>query len=217
MNFIRNFKKKCLRYYHLFSNKEHLKWVDIDGDKTLRLEYPLNNDSVVFDVGGYEGQWASDIFAKYLCNVYVFEPVKIFSALIAKRFEHNAMITVFPFGLSDHTSKTLISHEKDGSSVFHLTEDAEEIDLVCFLDFVKLHSIKKIDLLKLNIEGGEYDVLESLIKNNYIHNIGQIQVQFHSFVPDADDRMRKIQIALSETHQITYQFNYIWENWKKKV
>ena len=45
------------------------KWFDIKGDKTLRLQYPLNEESIVFDLGGYHGQWASDIFNKYMCNI----------------------------------------------------------------------------------------------------------------------------------------------------
>ena len=37
-------------------------WLADNGDKTYRLDYNLNENSVVFDLGGYEGQWASDIF-----------------------------------------------------------------------------------------------------------------------------------------------------------
>ena len=40
----------------------------------------------------------------------------------------------------------------------------------------------KIDLLKINIEGGEYEVLENLIENDLIKNIDNIQIQFHDFV-----------------------------------
>ena len=40
-------------------------WFKDNGDKTHRLNYNLNEKSIVFDLGGYEGQWASDIFSKY--------------------------------------------------------------------------------------------------------------------------------------------------------
>ena len=52
-----------------------LNWVRDNGDHTLRLDYDLNEDSIVFDVGGYRGDFTSAIFNKYNCNVYVFEPV----------------------------------------------------------------------------------------------------------------------------------------------
>jgi hypothetical protein len=41
----------------------------------MRLEFDPSPDGVVLDVRGYEGQWASDIFARYGCRIHVFEPV----------------------------------------------------------------------------------------------------------------------------------------------
>ena len=75
-------------------------WFKINGDKTLRLFYKLNQDSVVFDVGGYEGNWASDIFSMYLCNILIFEPVESFFNIIKKRFKQNRKINFFKFGLA---------------------------------------------------------------------------------------------------------------------
>ncbi len=37
------------------------KWRKANGDGTLRLNYPLTPDSVVFDLGGYVGDWAQQI------------------------------------------------------------------------------------------------------------------------------------------------------------
>ena len=46
------------------------KWFADHGDQTLRLEYPeLNSDSIVFDVGGYSGDFSEAIIERYNCNV----------------------------------------------------------------------------------------------------------------------------------------------------
>jgi len=37
------------------------RWFKNYGDNTLRLEYPLNSDSVVWDLGGYHGDFAAKI------------------------------------------------------------------------------------------------------------------------------------------------------------
>src|SRR5438477_4586077 len=50
------------------SEKRVIAWREINGDRTLRLSYDLSENDVVFDVGGYEGQWASDIYAMYGCR-----------------------------------------------------------------------------------------------------------------------------------------------------
>ena len=190
-----------------------LPWVNDRGDKTLRLNYNLNNESVVFDLGGYEGQWASDIFAKYACHIYIFEPFSLYAENIKQRFALNPKIKVFDYGIagSNHTAQLNING--DSSSTFQPGQTFAEIKLVSFKDFFLDHSIDVIDLMKINIEGGEYDILDYLLTSGLIRKIKNIQVQFHDFVPDAESRMLSIQQKLTLTHKLTYQYLFVWENW----
>ena len=205
-------------FYTSPQQKRCIPWFSDNGDKTLRLDYELNNDSIVFDLGGYEGQWASDIFSKYWCFIYVFEPVEKFFNKIEQRFSKNEKIFVHQFGLSNDNKKEKISIDGDSSSSFK-TKDVGEygkyIELVSAIDFIKKHEISIIHLMKINIEGGEYDLLEHLVETGFINNIINIQVQFHDFVPNAKLRMNKIQQELSKTHSLTYQYPFVWENWQK--
>jgi hypothetical protein len=59
-------------------------------------------------------------------------------------------------------------------------------------------------------------LLEFIIENNLVDKIENIQVQFHDFVGNAEARMKNIQEKLSLTHTITYQYKFVWENWKLK-
>lgn len=197
-------------------SKRTLQWVRDNGDKTYRLDYDLDCNSIVFDLGGYEGQWASDIFAKYQCQLYIFEPVVQYAEKIEARFHKNNKIQVYRFGLSNDNLITNISVEDDSSSLFKKSSKGTEAKLVRALDFISENKIRSIDLVKINIEGGEYDLLEHLITNDLIANIHNIQVQFHDFVPDAQKRRDKIQVALAKTHFLTYQYPFVWENWKLK-
>ena len=73
------------------------------------------------------------------------------------------------------------------------------------------------DLIKINIVGEEYEVLEILLKNNMISIFKNIQVQFHDFIVDnAKERMIAIQKKLALTHVLTFQYEFVWENWKLK-
>ncbi len=203
----------------LYSNpqqKRCIPWFKDNGDKTLRLDYHLSDHSVVFDLGGYEGQWASDIFSMYICQIHIFEPVEKFADKIAQRFSQNEKIFVHRFGLSDLSGKLQISIDGDSSSTFKGKADVEEIELVRAIDFIKEHNISSIDLMKINIEGGEYELLEHLLEDGFIKNVTNIQVQFHDFVPNAEVRMIKIQQELEKTHFLTYQYPFVWENWQKK-
>jgi FkbM family methyltransferase len=192
-----------------------LPWLAVKGDKTLRLNYPLNNNSIVVDVGGYEGQWASDIFSKYCCNIIIFEPVKKFSDKIKERFVYNKKIICHNLGLSNKDQEVEISLLDDSSSLFKNDIQNEKVKLVNTADFFKKNNIIDIDLIKINIEGGEYDLLKNLIENKIITKIKNIQVQFHDFVPNAKERMHDIQLELGKTHHLTYKYEFVWENWEK--
>lgn len=211
----RNLIKASRILYVSPQEKRSIPWVSDNGDKILRLEYPLSDSSVVFDLGGYKGQWASDIFSRYCCFIHVFEPVEEFAVKIGQRFAKNNKIFVHRCGLSDQDKKSQIFIDGDRSSTFKDKSIAEEIYLVRAIDFMKEHNIQTIDLMKINIEGGEYELLEHLLDNGFIKNIVNIQVQFHDFVPCAEERMIKIQHALTKTHALTYQYPFVWENWQR--
>ena len=211
--FISSEKKEQLKL-----QKERCKpWFKVNGDNTLRLDYPLSKDSIVFDLGGYKGDFANSIYEKYNCMIYVFEPVTSFFSTIKERFASNDKVKVYPFGLSDTNKELFISNSADGSSVFLKTKDSEKIELKSILQFIEDNNITTVDLIKINIEGGEYEVLESLLKSNKIKIFKNLQIQFHDFIiENAQERMENIQKQLEKTHEITYQYEFVWENWKIK-
>jgi len=186
------------------------------GNEKLRYKYNLNQDSIVFDLGGYVGQWSSDIFSMYLCQLYIFEPVNKYYNDIKERFINNKSMRVYQFGLSGNNGELNIGLSDDGSSIYKQGwgVEQEKIMLKKASEFIKENGITKIDLMKINIEGGEYDLLEHLIESGEIKKIKNIQVQFHDFVPNAKERMKNIQKKLSRTHRTTYQFEFVWENWE---
>ncbi|WP_276353556.1 FkbM family methyltransferase [Cohnella caldifontis] len=210
------FNRVQSRYFPTPQQKRVRPWFNDKGDETLRLNYDLHQNSVVFDLGGYKGQWTSDIYAKYNCKVFVFEPVLEYFEKIKQRFDKNQNINVFPFGLSNSTTQVTIGLSNDGSSVFKEGPNTSQIRLIEAKSFLEENKIDFIDLMKINIEGAEYDLLDHLIEIEYIKNIRNIQVQFHDFVPEAEKRMRKIQRILSKSHTVTYQYEFVWENWALK-
>jgi hypothetical protein len=76
-------------------------------------------------------------------------------------------------------------------------------------------NIAEVALMKLNIEGAEYDLLEHMIANGTISQVRAIQVQFHLAVPNAERRMEAIQSRLERTHRLTFQYRFVWENWER--
>tara|TARA_B110000971_G_C19885856_1_gene442950 strand:+ start:247 stop:912 length:666 start_codon:yes stop_codon:yes gene_type:complete len=190
-------------------------WFKVRGDENLRINYDLNEKSIVFDVGGYKGDFTYEINKKYNCNIYIFEPMPEFYKIIKGRFEKQKNIKFFNFGLSRYDNKTSLFINDNASSVYSKTVNTtkEKIYLKSISEFIKAHNIDGINLLKLNIEGGEFEILESLIELQLISKISNLQIQFHDFVPNAIKRRESIRQNLSRTHKLTYDYYFVWENW----
>lgn len=209
-------KKAILSSNDLIQHTRVQPWFAVNGDHTLRLNYDLNSNSIVFDVGGYKGEFATDILCKYDANIYVFEPIMDFFEIIKNKFSQNKKINVFNFGLAGKNSDLQISLFDNSSSVYLKSERTETIKLKSIIEFLNTHDINEVDLIKINIEGGEYELLESLLSNNFIKIFKNIQVQFHDFlIENANERMTEIQKNLAKTHKLTYQYEFVWENWER--
>lgn len=202
--------------------KEVLKWYRDGGDFELRFNYSLNKDSIVFDLGGFKGNFASDLFARMPCNLYIFEPVKQNYLIIKKRFELNKKIEVFPFGLSNKTKTTLMEVKGEGSSTFindinnAANNPREKVKLIDIIEFINEYNISEIDLMKINIEGGEYDVLKRLLDKNKVRNIKYLQIQFHNLDKSSTQKKDEIRSLLQNTHSCQYCYEFVWENWVRK-
>lgn len=198
---------------------EIMRWFNDNGDETLRLNYDnLNKTSLVFDLGGYKGQWTSDIYSKYQCRIFIFEPVAAFAKLIDERFKLNEDIKVFNFGLGSKNEVLSININSDASSVLMHSDDhnQEKIYIKDFQSFLEQNNIDTIDLIKINIEGAEFDLMDYILDNNLISRIKAIQIQFHNFFADANLRRDIIIKKLRKTHQQIWCYKFVWECWVLK-
>jgi hypothetical protein len=43
-----------------------------------------------------------------------------------------------------------------------------------------------------------------------------LQIQFHDFVPGAVAQRAALHKGLSRTHRLTYDYPFVWENWRRR-
>lgn len=96
--------------------------------------------------------------------VYGFEPFPDFMKYINKTVQQNPLqnIKVFPYGLwSENTTKKLCLMDVSSSLVLTYNESPEftNVEVVSLDSFVEENNIKKIDFIKMDIEGAEVDAL----------------------------------------------------------
>ncbi len=211
----------CTRWQHRLHSTPQAqrvyRWNMLDVRRELRYDYPLTRDSVVFDVGGFRGDFAAEMVARYGCRVHVFEPVTRFADQIRRRFRGNPLVKVHGVGLAATTRRQAIALIDDASSVLRRGHDTQLIDLVDVAAFLDQHGIERIDLMKLNIEGGEYELLQRLLDTGLIDRVGVLQVQFHEEgIADAAARMAAIHRRLAQRFTLSYQVPFVWESWSSQ-
>ena len=212
---VKFYRRSILRDSFLVSVK---KWKRDRGDERLRMNYPLTKDSVVLDVGGYVGDFASAMFEKFGCRVLVFEPMRRFYEQCEHRFAQNDAVTVFNFGLGAADEQLRLSDSADassfcreGSSGGTVTAQLRDIGAVW-----RELGIEQIDLMKINIEGGEYSLLRRMLDLGLAEKVNNFQVQFHNFVPDAVELREDLRQRLTATHSEDWCYDFVWENWQHR-
>jgi hypothetical protein len=62
----------------------------------------------------------------------------------------------------------------------------------------------------------EYELLERVLECNLQAHLKNIQVQFHKIAPDSETRYEKIREKLLETHELTFDYPFVWQNFRLK-
>ena len=94
---------------------------DWDKDSVM---FPLNGDSVVFEVGGYVGRWALEIAERYDPQMHVFEPQKWAYEQCRTALSPYPKTIVYPYGLAIERGKRQLGNfETDGCSMVNIPGD----------------------------------------------------------------------------------------------
>lgn len=202
--------------YEPFNAEEFYRWRGDNGDHTRRINYSLTKQDTVIDAGGYVGDWTQTIFDKYNPYIHIIEPAKEYCTRLESKFETNDKVHIHNFALGGSTREATFSVNGDSTTLYSETTEGETIACVDVNEFLKDEGIGQIALFKINIEGGEYELLERMIELNLMNRVGNFQIQFHRFIPDCKARRESIQKALSRTHTQTWNYDWIWENWELK-
>lgn len=190
-----------------------------DGAAYLRCErHEIGENDVVFDVGGGKGRLTGYIMNH--CSpkrIHVFEPVDDLYSELDRKFGGEEKVFLHGYGLGDGEGEKEIEVNDIYSSIHRdTTLNSQKIEVKDAGEIVKKLDEEEIKLIDINVEGSEYEILESLIESGAVKSIENIQVQFHKLVENAEKKRREIHERLEETHELDYEYFFVFENWKRK-
>ncbi|MGJ8569315.1 MAG: FkbM family methyltransferase [Hoeflea sp.] len=213
---IRRFFREALHPHLKIHRREHARWL-ADNGEAMRTNFPaLGPDSTVFDIGGFTGGWADAIHSRYGCTVHVFEPHPRFAADLESKYSANDKVHVRAFALGSESGKLTLSDDGDASSALSGGEGNLTGNVIAASRFMADFTPTTIDLAKINIEGGEYDLLPALARAGQLERFAMLQVQFHMFEKHQMAERDAIRDELAKTHNCDWSYDFVWEQWTLK-
>lgn len=177
----------------------------------------LTAESVAFDFGGYEGEWCADMRQIADCRVHVFEPHPRFAKRLAAGFSQDEKVVIHAFALGAEDARFLLSDEADASSAFETAGNSVTCEVKALTQFMNDHQITEVAATKMNIEGGEYDLLSAMIDSGLITTFNEIAIQFHDYGKGEVQKREAIRNELKRTHDCLWSYDFVWEFWRRRA
>ena len=187
-------------------------------DSHLYTYDDLPEQPVVLDIGGYEGGWSDVVLAaRPAAIIHIFEPHPDFANELRSKFSGNPNITIHECAIGAEPGQLTLSDSADASSAFGAKSGQTYVaEVRSVAEFFETSGLKDVDLAKINIEGGEYDLLPGMMDAGLMDRVKRLQVQFHLFDPSWSPKRDAIREQLGQTHSCTWCYTFVWEEWRLK-
>tara|TARA_B100000989_G_scaffold197894_1_gene149440 strand:+ start:181 stop:822 length:642 start_codon:yes stop_codon:yes gene_type:complete len=199
--------------------------------RLLNLEH-INNNSIILDIGANIGDVTNVIMKNYSPNIYCYEPNIICYNYMRKRFKKNSKIKIFNVAVSNFSGKTFLYFHKRATNISEFNERSSlkkekdgldvnkkiEVNCINIKEILEKHN--QIDLIKIDIEGSEYEIMPEIIKNK--DKIKMVLCETHGNpygkkIPSVDGSklVVKNKIWIKDYKKLIYELKEmnLYENW----
>ena len=142
--------------------------------------FEVEEGDIVLDVGASVGPFTYSILHKKPKQVFCFEPSEREFKTLVKNLRGHQVIPI-PKGISNVNSIVK-------SDVLFGGED--EMEALTFDRFIELYNVDKIDFIKTDCEGGEYEIFTENNLEYLKHNVKKIVGEWHLKCPELKEKFR---------------------------
>lgn len=181
------------------------------GVERLWEALPVRSDSLVLDAGGYRGDWTAEALVRFGCRSLIYEAVPQFAEELRRRFAGNQRVQIVSGALGGKSGELELFVQADGSSAFVQRGAGVRVPLFDVAEALR----EDVACVKLNIEGGEFDLLERILDAGLAARVGSFVIQFHEIDPQSAARRERIRAGLARTHRLVVDYPFVWERWDR--
>ena len=153
--------------------------------------FDINDSDIVIDIGAHIGLFA--LFASQFCKqgkIYCFEPIKENYELLVENINSNKIKNIIPFNFAvskeSDSVKIFLNDDYSGHSMFLETNNFVIVKSKSLLDIFSENNIQECNFLKLDCEGAEYDIINSL-PSDFLNKIKKSVIEYH--LADTDPQL----------------------------
>jgi len=150
--------------------------------------------TTIFDIGaniGIVSLWLSEKYPN--AKIHAFEPIPANVALLRQNTAHKKNIVVHPYGLSNEKKQTKVYTNSDTNNLGGYSEHRRdndpqnagnfnladfEIEIRDVRDVIDEFRIEEIDLIKIDTEGGEFEIVSS-IPDRVLSKVSWVMGELH--------------------------------------
>ena len=161
---------------------------EIFKNKIYERFFEVEKGDIVLDVGASLGPFTFSILNKNPKHVFCFEPCEEEFPTLVKNTVGNPVTHIMK-GISNTNNVT------QNNKLFNSVDGLQtEMESITFKKFIDLYGIEKIDFLKTDCEGGEYDIFNDENYDFIKNNVKKISGEWHlneSYYKGSKEKFRK--------------------------
>ena len=189
-------------------------------DDVYQKQFKVQEGDVVVDFGASVGPFTHLIKENNPSKVYCLEPhPETFEKLVENVSDENVVCINKAVAASD---RVITECSYFNETMLYTNKDIrQEISTISFKDFIEENNIEKIDFLKTDCEGGEYDIFNRENIGWIMKNVHRISGEWHLNTPEQKEKFKEFrEIYLSQFPKYSIQsIDYVdmkwalWEDW----
>ena len=141
----------------------------------------IDNLNVVIDIGANVGLFTKYMLYKNAKKVFCYEPNKSAFDCLSKNYQNNSSVFLNNLAVSTNNDKlrlyldvnnTLVSSAKRNTSDFY------DVDSITLKQILTQHNLEKVDLIKIDIEGMEYELIAHM-EDDVFDKVNSFIIEYH--------------------------------------
>lgn len=148
-----------------------------------RFNFVIKPDDVIIDIGAHIGTFS--LYASQFCTqgkIFCYEPSNENFELLKENIKQNKIKNIFPENLAVSKSNDkvtfYINPDKTANSMYDKTSESISVQSTTLQQIFDLNKLENCNYLKLDCEGAEYDIIESL-PEEYFKKIEKMYIEYH--------------------------------------